>query len=144
MDDGCLKAIKQQTNTHRKFLYIANSLLKNSQDSFIGYLNKQQRESELKFRNDISSLRKTLSKQKILRRCLDDKRRVDDCFYGHYGGVSLGMMSRDVEEVIAHNTPKLRRLRTIEGNMIAGLSDGRILSQDKIDTKMYNLFKNSI
>ncbi|ESO95795.1 hypothetical protein LOTGIDRAFT_160342 [Lottia gigantea] len=136
MEVGSLKRIQTQIDMNRKFLFVANYLIKTKQESYVGYVDRRIKENEVKFDKDECILRESIIKQKSLMQCLHEKKSEGKCNFGKYNGASLDDLARRVEAKILENKPRIRRQRTMESLIKAGLCDGRIISEKEAQKRV--------
>lgn len=146
MDEGRLAVVFRREEQHRKFVYVMNDIVRARLSVYSNCLAREQHESSVKLLKNCSEVRRSIVRQKVLKKCLEMRKRKiverdPTKTFGQYGGKPLWAMSREIDDVIADNHPKIRRMKRVEEVMRKSLESGAILDDEAVSRRMDAFFQ---
>ncbi|CAL1538606.1 unnamed protein product [Lymnaea stagnalis] len=118
MEDGRLGAVNRGIRRNRKVIYVTNEIIKNKQKLFESSLVRDHDKMVYKLAASEFKARKAALMNRVLLQCLNVNKKVsvpsNASDLGVYGGRPLDSFSKDIEQWIAWQHPRLRRLRKVD------------------------------
>ncbi len=145
MDTGRVGACHRLENKRRKFLMVINDLVKTRYEVYADFLYNAQVEADYSLEKSKMFVRRALVRQKVLQKCMKMRRHHPDTetIFGRYGGKPIEAFSRDIEGLIAHNHPKLRRKRHHQRLLNESLEKGAILKPTVVENRVAGWIERS-
>lgn len=143
MDEGRLGNVRRREDTHRKYMCVINDVNKSRWELLDGYIKRDEHDTMFRLAKSVTSVRKSLVKQRVLQQCMKMRRdRLDysEKILGRYGGKPAEAFSRDVENVIDYMHPKRRRMRKLQSLKVQCIRDGAILLPTEVESKINEYF----
>lgn len=146
MMDGRLGVVKRQEDSHRKFMYIMNEVVKYRHDELKHYIDKERREDIQRNDRLASRVRKKAIHRHVLGKCLEINREntltsSTRNMYGHHNGRSIDSFTSDVENYIASKNPKIKKQKDMKYVLKRYKDSGKILEEDQMTGKIREYFQ---
>lgn len=144
--DGRLGVVKRQQDSHRKFMYIMNEVVKYRHDERKHYIDKERREDIQRKDRSASRVRKKAIHRHVLGKCLEINREntltsSTGNMYGHHNGRSIDSFTSDVENYIARKDPKIKKQKDMKYVLKRYKDSGKILEEDQMTGKIREYFQ---
>ncbi|XP_060067988.1 uncharacterized protein LOC132548183 [Ylistrum balloti] len=145
MDEGRLGIVRKRENNHRKYVYIVNDVIKSKWGVLDEHITREKVQHSLDWEKSTTAVRRILIRQKFLKQCMKIRRdgvatKVKESMLGYYGGKSIPAFTRDIDQQIADNHPRLRRMRKVRKQIQESIETGKILKPIEMSKRMHNYF----
>ncbi|XP_033732784.1 uncharacterized protein LOC117322129 [Pecten maximus] len=146
MDEGRLGFVRKRENNHRKYVYIVNDVIKSKWGVLDEHIAREKIQHSLDWEKSTMSVRRILIRQKVLKQCMKMRRdgvatKVKERMLGYYGGKPIHAFTRDIDQQIADNHPRLRRMRKVRKQIQESIVTGKILKPVEMSQRMNNYFE---
>lgn len=146
MDEGRLGIVRKRENSQRKYVYIVNDVIKSKWGVLDEHIAREKLQQSLDWEKSTMSVRRIVIRQKVLKQCMKMRRegvatKVKERMLGYYGGKPIHAFTRDIDQQIADNHPRLRRLRKVRKQIQESIETGKILKPVEMSKRMNHFFE---
>ena len=140
-----LRNVYQHEQRQRKFVCVMNDVAKTRQDRYDHFIDAEKAEATQRSNNAIEHTRKNIVRQKVLKKCMQNKReevekKQASTIYGKYHGESVEHITGQIDSYMEHNHPRVRKAQKIRNLFEEGYQKGAILDKDTVKTKVKRFF----